>query len=49
MTSRVVIPARNGYVHLEAGELVLRPAQPELGLTHALECDFAPEGPSVAS
>lgn len=46
MTSRVVIPARNGYVHLEAGELVLRPAQPELGLTHALECDFAPEGAS---
>jgi len=46
MTSRVVIPARNGYVHLEAGELVLSPADPELGLRHALECDFAPEGPS---
>ena len=46
LTRRVVIPARNGYVHLEGTELVLRPADPQLGLAHALACDFVPEGPS---
>lgn len=45
LTGRVVIPARNGYVHLEGAELVLRPADPQLGLTHALACDFVPQGP----
>lgn len=45
LTEQVVIPTRNGYVHLEGSELVLRAADPALGLTHALECEFVPEGP----
>lgn len=45
LTGEVVIPTRNGYVHLEGEQLVLRPADPALGMTHALECEFAPETP----
>lgn len=44
LTSEVVIPTRNGYVHLEGESLVLRPADPSLGLTHALACEFVLEG-----
>ena len=48
LTSKVVIPTRNGYVHLEGADLVLREADPGLGLTHALECEFVPDGPPPA-
>ena len=46
LTTQVVIPTRNGYVHLEHSDLILRAADPALGLTHALECEFVPEGPA---
>lgn len=46
LTRQVVVPTRNGYVHLEGAELVLRPADPELGLTHSLECEFLAQGPA---
>ncbi len=44
LTDQVVIPTLTGYVHLEAGALVLRPADPALGLTHCLECHYVPVG-----
>lgn len=44
LTEEVVVPTRSGYVHLEDGSLVLRPADPALGLTHCLECSYDPEG-----
>ena len=44
LTDQVVIPTRSGYVHLNGTELVLRPADPALGLTHCLSCCFEPQG-----
>lgn len=44
LTDGVVVPTRTGYVHLEDGALVLRPADPALGLTHCLECSYEPQG-----
>lgn len=43
LTDQVVIPTRSGYVHLDGADLVLRPADPFLGLTHCLDCSFEPE------
>lgn len=43
LTDQVVIPTRSGYVHLDGTELLLRPADPNLGLTHCLSCGFEPE------
>lgn len=48
LTDEVVVPTRSGYVHLEEGALVLRPADPALGLTHCLECSYDPEGHAPA-
>ena len=39
-TQDVVIPCRNGYVHLAAGALQLMPADRKLGLQHVLACDY---------
>lgn len=47
LTSEVVIPTRSGYVHLEGAELVLKPAEPALGLTHCLECCYDPGQPAA--
>jgi len=48
LTRRVVIPTRNGYVHLEGNALVVREAAPNLGLTHVLGCEYIPSGPQPA-
>lgn len=48
LTDQVVIPTRSGYVHLIDADLQLKPADPDLGLTHCLECRFDAEGPSPA-
>jgi len=45
LTKEVVIPTQNGYVHFDGGSLVLRPHDKSLGLTHVLECSYAPEKP----
>ena len=42
LTDEVVIPTRSGYVHLYGAELVSKPADPSLGLTHCLDCRFDP-------
>lgn len=39
----VVVPCRNGYVHLRDGALCLEQARAALGLQYVLNCDFAPE------
>lgn len=39
-TRDVVIPCRNGYVHVVDGELNLLPADPLFGLRHTLMCDY---------
>lgn len=44
LTDQVVIPTRCGYVHLVGGDLQLKAADPDLGLTHCLECSFDPLG-----
>lgn len=44
LTEEVVIPTLNGYVHLEDAALVLKPAEPALGVTHCLACSYVPEG-----
>ena len=49
MTRQVVVPAKNGYVHLEGTDLDLRAADPALGLTHALECEYLPGSPAPVS
>lgn len=46
MTRQVVIPAKNGYVHLDGTALELRDADPSLGLTHALDCEYLPGSPA---
>ncbi len=46
LTEDVVIPTRSGYVHLDGTNLVLRKADPALGLTHCLDCTYAPGGPA---
>ncbi|MDE3021715.1 MAG: DNA primase [Pseudomonadota bacterium] len=38
-----IIPCRNGYVHVKDNELLLKPADPALGLRHALSCDYLPD------
>lgn len=41
-TDAVVVPVSNGYVHVEGQDLVLRPADPSLGIRHALRCAYEP-------
>ena len=42
LTDEVVVPTRSGYVHLEGAALSLKPADLALGLTHCLDCHYAP-------
>lgn len=44
LTKEVVIPTLNGYVHLDGTSLQLRPAAPELGITHCLGCTYEADG-----
>lgn len=37
-----VLPARNGYVWIEAGMATLRPHDKTLGLRHCIQCDYTP-------
>lgn len=41
-TQDVVIPCRNGYVHLQSCALTLKSADKGLGLQHVLACDYLP-------
>lgn len=41
-TSDVVIPCENGYVTVVDGDLTLLPADPTLGMQHALRCAYEP-------
>ena len=45
-TSAVVIPCRNGYVHIGDGHIDFKPADKSLGLRHVLACDYQPDCPS---
>lgn len=47
-TSAVIIPCRNGYVHIENGGLDFKPAEKTLGLQHVLGCDYQPGCPRPA-
>lgn len=38
----VVLPARNGYIWIDAGAVTLRPHDKGLGLRHCIQCDYAP-------
>lgn len=38
----IVLPARNGYVWVEAGTATLRPHDKTLGLRHCIQCDYNP-------
>ncbi|GGP21874.1 hypothetical protein GCM10010970_22640 [Silvimonas iriomotensis] len=43
-SGQVVLPARNGYIHLDDNHNpLLHPADPRLGLTYVLGCDFDPD------
>jgi putative DNA primase/helicase len=44
LTAEVVVPTKNGYVHLVENALELRVANPDLGLTHCLDCSYEPGG-----
>ena len=44
LTQEVVVPTTSGYVHLEGATLVLKAADPRLGLTHCLDCPYEPSG-----
>lgn len=44
MTTDIVIPCQNGYVHVAEG-LLLRAAAPSLGLRHVLACRYEPDSP----
>lgn len=41
----VVIPCRNGYLHVRDDVIRLEPANPELGLRYELACEFHPHAP----
>lgn len=41
-TRDAVIPCANGYVHVQAGVLEIRPADKTLGLQHVLACAYEP-------
>lgn len=41
-TEDMVVPVSNGYVHVDGGRLVLRLADPALGLRHVLRCAYDP-------
>lgn len=43
LTDQVAIPTRSGYVHLNGDDIVLKAADPDLGLTHCLDCAFEPD------
>ncbi|MCB1999005.1 MAG: DNA primase [Rhodoferax sp.] len=43
LTQEVVIPTENGYIHLIENALELRQANPDLGLTHCLGCQYEPD------
>lgn len=49
LTREPVIPTRTGYVHLHGADLVVRDADPQLGLTHCLDCEFLPDGPAPST
>jgi len=44
-TETVVIPCRNGYVHVEDGALAVAPPAKDLGLQHVIACDFVRGAP----
>lgn len=46
MSTEVVIPCTNGYVHLDDDRFVLREADPALGLQHVLSCRYDPATPA---
>lgn len=39
---RIVLPARNGYIHIEGGSTCLRPHDKTLGFQHCINCDYDP-------
>lgn len=44
-SSKVILPVRNGYLHLEGDGFVLKQHDRTLGLQHVLQCDYAPSAP----
>ncbi len=42
-TELVVVPVRNGYLHMDGPVAYLREADPALGIRHVLKCDYLPD------
>ena len=42
LTEELIVPVTNGYVHLDGGAMVLRAADPALGIRHVLRCAYDP-------
>ena len=41
----LIIPMRNGYVHLENGLITLQPHNPDLGMRHLINANYDPGAP----
>lgn len=39
---KIVLPARNGYIHIEDGAVDLQPHDKSLGLRHCINCEYEP-------
>ncbi len=48
-TPKAIIPALNGYVHLDATGVSLQPHDPELGLRYVINCNYTPSTPTPAA
>lgn len=46
VAEKVILPMRNGYLHLEDHGFVLKPHDRNFGLQHVLKCDYDPTAPT---
>jgi len=46
VTTKVILPVLNGYLHLEGDGFVLKPHDRAFGLQHVLQCDYTPTAPA---
>jgi putative DNA primase/helicase len=43
--TKVILPVKNGYLHLDENGFSLQPHDRALGLQHVLQCDYSPTAP----
>lgn len=43
--SEFVLPVLNGYLHLEQGQVALKPHDKSLGVQHVIQCKYSPDAP----